>query len=445
MSEIELAVPAEDRDRLLGVLRHLGERWDRLQVRPGHRFAALGRFDGALADDALEGASWVEVGVPLRSDAFRVANEGYVRIVFVRWDPEVGRLLSSHVVGARYDWTPALDGPPGAGIERRLRLRDLEVRPDPRDLGPIDVVYTWVDDDDPKWRASRDRHRPSEALPSGASDERFEDRDELRYSLRSLHLHAPFVRNIFIVTDGQRPEWLDTSDPRISLVDHREIFPDPSVLPVFNSHAIEACLHRIPGLAERYLYFNDDVLLGREVSPHDLYTGAGAAKVRLGFGAIYDGEPQDDAIPTDWAAYNATRLLLRDLGYRPSHKLKHTPYPQLRTVVDELEGRYPAEFAATRAARFRSRTDLAVPSMFAPHYAVATGRGVEAPHVANEYVFANTGHVHWPTRRDTILDKRPHFFCLNSSRHRDIPPDEQRRNISDLLERLLPFPSPFER
>lgn len=443
---IELGVPSDDRPVLLAVLRELAGRLDGLQVRPGHRDSTLSRRGADELDDAaLDGATWVEVGVPLRLGSYRVANEGYVRVVFLSWDGSVERLLSSHVVGARYDWTAALLEVPAHDRQVPMRLRDLPPRRDPRELGPIDVVYTWVDDRDPAWRELRGRYRPDEVLPSGASDERFEDRDELRFSLRSLHLYAPFVRNVFLVTAGQRPDWLDRSDPRLTVVDHEDIFPDPGVLPVFNSHAIEACLHRIPGLGDRYVYFNDDVLLGREISPSDLYSGAGLAKVRLGFGAIYDGRPVPDAIPTDWAAYRAAQLLERDLGYRPTHKLKHTPLPQLREVLTELEERYPDELTTTRAARFRSRTDLAVPSMFAPHYAIATGRGVEAPHVANEYVFANTGHSHWSKRRDSILEKRPQFFCLNSSRHRDIPPEQQRDNIAELLEQVLPFASPFER
>ena len=94
------------------------------------------------------------------------------------------------------------------------------------------------------------------------------------YSLRALWLHAPFVRNIYLVTADQRPDWLDDSDDRITLVSHAEIFPDSDMLPTFNSHAIEACLHRIPGLSEHFIYMNDDVFFGREVSSDLFYTKA---------------------------------------------------------------------------------------------------------------------------------------------------------------------------
>jgi len=103
----------------------------------------------------------------------------------------------------------------------------------------IDVVYTW---------------------------------DELRYSLRSLEAFAPWVGNIYIVTNGDTPYWLDTSHSRILIITHDEIFLDRSYLPTFNSNAIELQLHRIPNLSRRFLYFNDDVFLGRAVSRGDFIT-----------------------------------------------------------------------------------------------------------------------------------------------------------------------------
>lgn len=91
-----------------------------------------------------------------------------------------------------------------------------------------------------------------------------------RYSLRSLEVNAPWIRHIYIVTNGQVPAWLDTSNPRVSIIPHHLIFPNRSVLPTFSSLAIEFNLHRIPNLSETFLYFNDDVFLGRPVTPWDL-------------------------------------------------------------------------------------------------------------------------------------------------------------------------------
>uniref|UniRef100_K1PK27 N-acetylglucosamine-1-phosphotransferase subunits alpha/beta n=1 Tax=Magallana gigas TaxID=29159 RepID=K1PK27_MAGGI len=113
------------------------------------------------------------------------------------------------------------------------------------------------------------------------SSSRFEDNDELRYSLRSVEKFAPWVRHVFIVTNGQIPHWLDLENPRVSIVTHEEIFPNKTHLPTFSSPAIEANIHRIPGLSKKFIYMNDDVMFGREVWPEDFYTQATGQRVYL--------------------------------------------------------------------------------------------------------------------------------------------------------------------
>ena len=80
-------------------------------------------------------------------------------------------------------------------------------------------------------------------------------------------MYAPWVRNIYLVTDDQVPDWLDTSCPDVKVVSHREIFANQADLPTFNSHAIESQIHRIEGLSEHFLYLNDDFFVGRPLSP----------------------------------------------------------------------------------------------------------------------------------------------------------------------------------
>ncbi|XP_076069622.1 N-acetylglucosamine-1-phosphotransferase subunits alpha/beta-like [Oratosquilla oratoria] len=110
---------------------------------------------------------------------------------------------------------------------------------------------------------------------------RFDDNEELRYSLRSLEKFAPWVRRVFIVTNGQIPYWLNLEHPRLTLVTHEEIFTNLSHLPSFSSPAIEVHLHRIPGLSEHFLYLNDDVMFGAEVWPEDFYSPSAGYKVYL--------------------------------------------------------------------------------------------------------------------------------------------------------------------
>ncbi|XP_058842199.1 N-acetylglucosamine-1-phosphotransferase subunits alpha/beta isoform X1 [Acipenser ruthenus] len=113
------------------------------------------------------------------------------------------------------------------------------------------------------------------------SASRFEDNEELRYSLRSVERHAPWVRHIFIVTNGQIPSWLNLDNPRVTVVAHKDIFHNESHLPTFSSPAIESHIHRIPGLSQKFIYLNDDVMFGKEVWPDDFYSHSKGQKVYL--------------------------------------------------------------------------------------------------------------------------------------------------------------------
>ncbi|RSS50677.1 stealth family protein, partial [Streptomyces sp. WAC06614] len=143
---------------------------------------------------------------------------------------------------------------------------------------PVDVVYTWVDGSDPAWQERRRGFGQGGYHAEAANPARWISRDELRYSLRSLAQNAPWVRHVFLVTDRQRPAWLEEGHPRLTVVDHTEIFDDPDALPTFNSHAIESRLHHIEGLAEHFLYFNDDMFLGNPVTPQDFFLSNGMTR-----------------------------------------------------------------------------------------------------------------------------------------------------------------------
>jgi len=391
----------------------------------------------ALEPGDLDSAHWLRIGTPHEISHYRIAADGYLTMLLVDWDSERCRMLALHSRAERVDWTELFLGEEPADTVRIGRTRVNT---------PIDVVYTWVDSADARWRADHERHSRSHVAHNHSADneERYVDRDELRYSLRSVWMFMPFVRHIYIVTADQRPTWL-ADHPQISMISHREIFPDGGVLPTFNSHAIEACLHRIDGLSEDFVYFNDDVFLGREVTESDFFTIAGQAKVRLSPSAyIYRGEPVPSAIPTDWAGHNSVSLIERDFGLTIDRRLQHVPLPLKVSVLAEIEQKYETEVSRTRAARFRSTTDLAIPSMFGQYYAIATHRGVEWPHSADDYVYVNTGRSASARQYSAIMARRPKFFCLNVTRYDEIALEEQVRQVGSFLREVYPVPAPWE-
>lgn len=145
----------------------------------------------------------------------------------------------------------------------------------------IDLVYLWVDGSDPVWQA-----RKMAATGNFSEDTetdgkaRYENNDELKYSLRSAEKYVPWIRKVFIVTDNQIPAWLDTSNPRVQIVDHSEILPTEA-MPCYNSIVIEHYLYKIPDLAERFLLSNDDTFFGKPLSPDFFFAADGYPIVRI--------------------------------------------------------------------------------------------------------------------------------------------------------------------
>ena len=137
------------------------------------------------------------------------------------------------------------------------------------DVNAIDFVVPWVDDSDPLWRAKKAQYTGVEEQ-EGNTDVRFRDWNTLKYWFRGVEKFAPWVRYVYFVTDAQKPEWLNVDHPRLRWVKHTDFIP-AEYLPTFNANTIEWNLHRIEGLSERFVYFNDDVFLIRRVDPEDFF------------------------------------------------------------------------------------------------------------------------------------------------------------------------------
>ena len=146
----------------------------------------------------------------------------------------------------------------------------------------IDIVIPWVDGDDPVLAARRRQYltgKKEESLPDVAAATRFSDLGEIFWCIDSINIFAPFIRKIFIVSDGQDPHLEDHLASRfpgghipVEIVDHKVIFRGyEDYLPVFNSRSIEAVIWRIPGLSEHFLLMNDDFFLAGPVNPSDFF------------------------------------------------------------------------------------------------------------------------------------------------------------------------------
>ena len=318
--------------------------------------------------------------------------------------------------------------PDGSGRTRRF----MDLTPEARATRiPIDIVYTWVDGSDPAWL---ERRRPFAPSSGGvdASASRYHDRDELRYSLRSVHAYAPWVRRVFLVTDQQRPHWL-TGD-RVTVIDHRDLFPDSSVLPTFNSHAIETVLHRIPDLAEHFVYFNDDVFLGRPVDPDVFFSPSGLARVSFSNTTI--DYLTDEPYPLAWRGM--ADLVEQHFGARPLHVLRHTPHSMLRSEMEFLEKTFPEQFARIRSQRFRGEGDIP-PVALSRYTMLLRGTGFDRP-FPYEYINLSRRDASRRLARLHRSTRNADAFCLNDTTG-GAPPDSQ---VVAALRRTFPVAAPWE-
>ncbi|MGW6915478.1 stealth conserved region 3 domain-containing protein [Kitasatospora sp. NPDC054939] len=326
----------------------------------------------------------------------------------------------------------------------------------------VDAVITWVDDADPAWRRRRALARAALTGSAGAdgsaganrtdgaaargvsgdADQRFRSRDELRYCLRSIAAYAPWIRRVFLVTDDQVPHWLADGVPGLTVVSHRELFAGSGAGPVFNSHAIETRLHLIPGLAEHFLYFNDDMFLGRPLSPQAFFLGNGLPRYFPDGRVIPPGAAHDGDSVYVAAQKNTRAALASAVGRTYPRTLKHTPYPLRRSVLAEAAERFSGVLAGTVRSPFRSAADLA-PITLATHYADATARAVEG-HLYDGY-FATDSREDLAGLPELDAARWADVFCLADGVRDGIPAEEQERIVTEFLNGYFPAPSPWER
>jgi Stealth protein CR2, conserved region 2/Stealth protein CR1, conserved region 1 len=228
----------------------------------------------------------------------------------------------------------------------------------------IDVVVAWVDGRDRKHRAERNRYladlggdsRPEQVAHK---ERRFSDNDEIRFCLRSIRNYAPWVRTIWLVTDNQVPAAIDrrrAEQNHIRIVDHREIFRGhEQFLPTFNSLSIETMLWRIDGLADRFLYFNDDMMLVGPAEPTDFFSDDGKVALRGRWSNWTEQLERGNS-------FNGNNKLLGAgmLGYTSERffSSSHVIYPLLRPAMEELFERFHAAFFANAGYRFRDRNQF---------------------------------------------------------------------------------------
>lgn len=180
----------------------------------------------------------------------------------------------------------------------------------------IDFVITWVDGNDPNWLAEKQKYvtAKQENKEDIAGKIRYEDNGLLPFFFRGVEKFAPWVNKVYFVTYGHLPTWLNEDAEKLIIVNHKDFLPE-EYRPTFNSVTLNLNLHRIKGLSERFVYFNDDMFLLKPCSKELFFKGKLPCDM-----AVQDIIPAIDISAYYHMVFNDTVLLNRNYSKKEVQK-----------------------------------------------------------------------------------------------------------------------------
>ena len=329
---------------------------------------------------------------------------------------------------------------------------------------PIDFVLLWVDENDPEWQAEKKKW-----TVSGTDDrpQRYRDWGTLPYWFRGVEAFAPWVRTIHFVTCGHLPAWLNTDHPKLHIVKHSDFMP-PEALPTFSSRALELNFHRIEGLSEQFVYFNDDFLLVDKTEPEDFFKD-GLPRDMLALQPVI-ANPLNPVM--SYAYLNESMAISRHfdkrermrampgaffhIGYPPKYFIynlletvfpaytglysAHGPVPFLKRTYEELWEKEADILEATTMHRFRGKDDVSQRLLrewqkqkgdFIPTNTHRSFRYIDVTDISDKNL-------------DIIRKQKKKMICLNDSDY-DFDFKKHRSAWLGALDSIMPDPSSFEK
>jgi len=296
----------------------------------------------------------------------------------------------------------------------------------------VDIVFMWVDDKDINWQREKEKwQRLLDVKGVAVNVSRYRNNDELRYALRSVHKNIPWVRKIYLITNGQKPSWLDLSHPKISLVKHSDILPKEA-LPCFNSTAIEAGIHKIKDLSEFFLLANDDTFICRAVEKSNFFKG---------------DKPILRTVPTQWTPQLTTsniycnnvtfanKLIEKKYGKKFEIESHHNIDAYRKSVMMDAFNLFPEDFNRTIRSKFRQKGEL---HRSIVNFYMLANELCEQRMVGESIANMRGSLVMEPTNLHTMLkkisSKKYLFLCLNDN---EFVQRKHVKNISIFFERLV--------
>ncbi len=327
-------------------------------------------------------------------------------------------------------------------------------------MNPIDFVVMWVDGNDKQWQNEKRKYQPMSSQDS--SDVRYKDWDNLQYWFRGVEKFAPWVNKIHFVTWGHVPIWLNTAHPKINIVRHQDFIPK-EYLPTFSANPIELNVHRISGLTDQFVLFNDDMFLIKDVA-QTFFFDKEKCKDRIALSAI---TPNDEIISAimfnnvrvinrhfskrDVIKRNFSKLLFSNCGI---HSVKtfltlpfkfitgfyddHLPYAYTKSIFEEVWEKENSLLDETCHSRFRSPSD--VNQWLMRYWRLANGNFTKCSRKQGILLSITDNN---DMMFKTILKQKYYMVCCNDGGGYTSF-DEQSKKLRACFSRLLADKSSFE-
>lgn len=328
----------------------------------------------------------------------------------------------------------------------------------------IDFVVTWVDGNDEKWRLKKAKYDGSinTSKYSMNSEKAYREWGTFKYWFRGVEKFAPWVNKVYLVTDNQKPDWLNINSDKLGLIDHKEIINN-EFLPVFSANPIESNIHRIPGLSEHFVFFNDDMYLTAPVSPDDFFSDEGLPKYNTALAPITTerygtGHFQMNDMGIITSYFTRKEILKNGQFFSPKQGIKqivktllyrntkficgfwesHLPYPLLKSTFELVWEKESDALNKTSSNRFRDPSDTNV--WLFKYWQIASGKyAVGDVNLGSIFYLENADNKLW----DTIVSKKFKMMCINDGYN--IQNEELvMNNFINALNSLLPEKSSFE-
>ena len=338
----------------------------------------------------------------------------------------------------------------------------------------IDIVITWVDGNDPVWQEEKAKYQGKKAGDVRAS--RYREWGFLRYWFRAIEKNATWVRYIHFVTYGHLPDWLDTSNPKLKVVNHKDFIPE-QYLPTFSCRPIEFNLHRIPGLSDKFVYFNDDMYLLQKTSEEDFFKDGLPCDVGILDANVINGETTDgkhvemENIYTSlmynimainrnfnkkksikenrnkWYSMIYGTTMIKTILLSPWEKFTgfytlHVPYSYLKSTFEDVWEKEPELLDSACIHKFRTSYDVS--SRLLSFWQLAQGKFYPRSPKIGVARNISTSEVKNNSICKEISSGSFKMMCINDDYHGDNYESVQREYIS-AFERLFPERSSFEK